>query len=469
MTLPDWLNLDMDMYLSRIGQEFSRTTMPDGQVRYRLAHCPFNPEHQGADAALFQDPITGRVGFHCFHDSCQGKTWGEVFDLWDYPNLRECHIERPVRAKRFEAAPEGESPYSMEIMTWDEFMAKDFAFDWLIEGVMVENQPLVIAGPQKTLKTSIMLDAAISIATGAPFLEVFPVPEPKPVMMISGELGGLALQATQRRIFDVKVENARLRGEVLVPDYYISVKLPALSFKSHLEVISREIENRGIKLCILDPAYLSILKGASSKLAASNLFDMGPILSAFGEICMEHACTPAVIHHMRKREGHHRGTEPPSLESMSYSGFAEWARQWLLLGRRERFNPKKAQHALYMSAGGSVGHSGEWAVHVDEGVPVVKNFEGRIWDVQVMDLEDVLQEEEEEEENSVYHQVLEVLDDPEGLTQTAIKKRIGTINPTRLKEVLHEMVAMVGFTSSRCCRTPSTSSPKKSTSRKGAR
>ena len=50
--------------------------MPDGRDRYRLDHCPFNPDHRGKDVAVFQGQ-DGKVGFKCFHNSCQGKGWQE--------------------------------------------------------------------------------------------------------------------------------------------------------------------------------------------------------------------------------------------------------------------------------------------------------------------------------------------------------------------------------------------------------
>lgn len=49
----------------------------DGRERFKLAHCPFNPEHVNGEAAIFRDP-SGMLGFKCMHDSCDGKGWRDV-------------------------------------------------------------------------------------------------------------------------------------------------------------------------------------------------------------------------------------------------------------------------------------------------------------------------------------------------------------------------------------------------------
>ena len=44
---------------------------------YALDACPFDSSHVNNDAAIFQD-ADGKLGFKCFHDSCQGKGWKEA-------------------------------------------------------------------------------------------------------------------------------------------------------------------------------------------------------------------------------------------------------------------------------------------------------------------------------------------------------------------------------------------------------
>jgi replicative DNA helicase len=53
-----------------------------------------------------------------------------------------------------------------------------------------------------------------------------------------------------------------------------------------------------------------------------------------------------------------------------------------LIGRREKFEPGSGVHKLWLTVGGSAGHSGDWALDIDEGV-MDDDFRGRRWGVSV--------------------------------------------------------------------------------------
>ena len=69
-----------------------------------------------------------------------------------------------------------------------------------MKGVAVAKAPMIIAGPEKCLKTSIAVDLAVSLATGRPFLGHFEVGRPVRVAVLSGESGEHALQDTFHRV-----------------------------------------------------------------------------------------------------------------------------------------------------------------------------------------------------------------------------------------------------------------------------
>ena len=68
----------------------------------------------------------------------------------------------------------------------------------------------------------------------------------------------------------------------------------------------------------------------------------------------------------------------------SWSGFAEFARQWILVSRNKAYDPMTGDQHIKMVVG-SYGHGGEYDIHVREGV-----FPDRRWDVEMMDLNGIV-------------------------------------------------------------------------------
>jgi len=74
---------DLDGFLARMGIPFEQD-QHEGSERFRLAHCPFNPEHGKGEAAIFRR-AGGALGFKCQHNSCSSKGWADVRALVDGP------------------------------------------------------------------------------------------------------------------------------------------------------------------------------------------------------------------------------------------------------------------------------------------------------------------------------------------------------------------------------------------------
>ena len=76
-----------------------------------------------------------------------------------------------------------------------EFAAMNVSHEWMIEKTLVRYEPMILGGPKKSLKTSIVLDLAISLAAGfnTSFLGKFYIKQPYRVGLISGESGTLVL------------------------------------------------------------------------------------------------------------------------------------------------------------------------------------------------------------------------------------------------------------------------------------
>lgn len=72
---------DLVEWMNKYGLRYREYDTGDG-TRFILDHCPFNADHKGKDAMIFRGR-NGAIGFHCFHDSCQGKTWKDVRVLFE--------------------------------------------------------------------------------------------------------------------------------------------------------------------------------------------------------------------------------------------------------------------------------------------------------------------------------------------------------------------------------------------------
>ena len=73
----------LDDFLTRHKIEY-KADQHDGRERFKLAECPFNPEHINGESAIFRMP-SGKLGFKCMHDSCSAKGWRDVRELLDGP------------------------------------------------------------------------------------------------------------------------------------------------------------------------------------------------------------------------------------------------------------------------------------------------------------------------------------------------------------------------------------------------
>lgn len=90
---------DIEEWLSKYGLRYRKTSYADG-TKYILDCCPFDSNHKGKDACIFQSR-SGAIGFHCFHNSCADKTWRDVRLLYepDAYEKRQQEYERKIYSK----------------------------------------------------------------------------------------------------------------------------------------------------------------------------------------------------------------------------------------------------------------------------------------------------------------------------------------------------------------------------------
>ena len=341
---------------------------------------------------------------------------------------------------KYDPAAEVDDFATADFLGSKEFLAQVYRFDWLVKPLLVKNQPAVLGGPLKSMKTSVLLDLAISLASGTPALGRFQVPTKLRVGLISGESGGERLQKMFRAICTSKRID---RPEKVGVRWMLT--LPRLALPEHLESLNEKIRKNKLKVIAIDPLYLCLLAGAL-EIQASNMFQTGPLLKAVADACLAEGCTPILVHHTN-REGA-RSYQPPELHELAYSGIDLFVRQWWLLRRRQPYD-QPGRHQLWLKAGGSSGFASCWALDITEGT--LGERDERKWEVTARsEAEERVAVQEQkltsrrEKAATTYEadrrRVTESLrQNPAGETLTSLSQLIG-VGRKRLSHVLEQLV-----------------------------
>lgn len=309
---------------------------------------------------------------------------------------------------------------------------------YLIEKTLVAGQPCVIAGDMKTLKTSLAVDMSISLATSGAFLRELNVERPVRVGMMSGEGGLATIQERARRI--AKAAGYRLAD---IDQLIFSEKLPQFASRQHMDALGEFVERHGLEVLVIDPVYLC-MPGRD----AGNLFIQGEHLQRVNEVCLQNGCTMVLVHHTHR--GGNTTRRPPELQDIAWAGFPEWARQWILVGRREKYHPGTGDHKLWLNVGGSAGHSALWVADIFEGAS--DGTSQRCWEVTLTTPEEERREADRRREEAKAggrratleadkKKILEVLADfPEGETETVLRDR-ARMSGARFRAAIDELLA----------------------------
>lgn len=235
----------------------------------------------------------------------------------------------------------------------------DFHVDYLIEGLLAARQPCLCVGPQKSMKTTMLLCMALSLSMGKHFLGRSCIRSR--VLFMSGESGMATLQETVQRML-------KTLGEQDADNFHLCPNLPR--FDQPLDDLERLLSELKTEVLFIDPAYLCMAGGD-----AGNMFQMGQQLKHIADLCNKYGITLILAHHSTKSAG--KENKPLELSDMAWAGFGEFARQWLMLSRRKNYVDGTGEHKLFLRAGGSAGHSSLLHLDISEGV-----YPNRHWNIE---------------------------------------------------------------------------------------
>ncbi len=479
--------LDMARWLTDRGIEFTTNRTSDGRSLFRLTRCVFDESHNGKTDAAFMQDTDGKAFYKCFHNGCAGLGWQQaklavgapLADHYDPPlgrRIKPSTNEKLLPGTMVKAldrdnygtvvsdegssvvvhftSPDGQAAhvslakrqlalvdgaplagtaniFQPKLITSTEFDDGTYDQRFLVTRVLVAGQHCVLGGKSKTMKTTLACDLGISLGSGTPFLNHFPTVRAR-TAIFSGESGAFTLRETARRICDAR--GIKLRDV----DMRWGFELPQIARAADLDVLAEVIELHNLEVVLIDPAYLCLLGGDTQGKQASNIFDMGTLLLGLSDVAKWTDATIVLLHHCRKNSA--EIFTPPELEELSMAGFSEWARQWLLLGRREAYEQDSGLHKLWLNVGGSAGHSGCFAIDINEGI-LADDFSGRKWDVEVKCTGDAKKEasyqrdrrraeQQAEKEEGFRHRLLDAIRQfPAGDTERVLRIAAG-LNPS---------------------------------------
>src|SRR5579884_1789450 len=139
------------------------------------------------------------------------------------------------------------------------FLARDENTTYLVEDALPAGQICLVGGPEKGQKSNLLVDLAVSLASGRSWLGRFKVTRPVKVLLLTGETQGANLQNIIRRVCKAKelaIADA-IEGKVPVEGVgdrlVIKEALPSLEAVEDLATLGEIVRKEKAEVVILDP------------------------------------------------------------------------------------------------------------------------------------------------------------------------------------------------------------------------
>ena len=342
------LTFDLDAFIGRTTAAGHALRGPldwNGGRRWIFDVCPWNPDHANRSAFVLQFQ-SGAIAAGCHHNGCTGNDWHSLREMIDGPRpTRDWTPDVPDDGNRNgrNTAPESERlepgrlPEPMRALALVE--TPEPADRWLAEGIIPADGNLLIGGYPKSGKTTFLLELAIALATGRPFLHWFRVPERRRVGLILMEDRAHRIARRLRRM----CAGHGVAPEMLDGWAYFWFRPPLrLSDPDVMAELAGYVERLELDLLMVD-SWTYVSAGDSDDADI-----VGPQLDALREACaIRPGCSPALTHHARKPPTG-KGDNGERLTDMlrNSSHFGAWYDTGLVLARQNETSPIKLRAEL---------------------------------------------------------------------------------------------------------------------------
>ncbi|MCC9605182.1 AAA family ATPase [Blastopirellula sp. JC732] len=234
---------------------------------------------------------------------------------------------------------------SFRTLTTEELFAEQKPREWLLSNFLTRNEPAVIVGPSKTLKSSLAVDLCAALASGGKFLGQFAAEKPVRV-------GFAGSSQQQQTLTDLTQRWGEARKSAPATEnlmWLLTTDDPA--DPETLGKLRDWITKHELEVVVIDAIRLS----------STGKRKQAEALQTLAQCCLDNGATPILCVQTRKE------MKPGKLDAAILAGNLDFAQQWLLVNRRQVYAPGSGEHRLWLTLGGYAGQGGEWGVDVDEG------------------------------------------------------------------------------------------------------
>jgi RecA-family ATPase len=212
---------------------------------------------------------------------------------------------------------------------------------WLVSDWLPDASITFLISPPESYKTWILLDLAVSVSAGVPFLGSYPVNSTGPTLIIqqedshSGLTDRLALIVEQKLGLNAKIEgdNWQVPSMPDLPIYIHPSRMLRFDNKKVIEELEKQIETIKPKVIMIDPLYSTT---SSTDNYMSDLANQMMVLKAWRD---KYGCSFVIAHHSKKN------LDPDSTAREDSWG-SQFLNAFLEAGWQIRRNPKLAQNEV---------------------------------------------------------------------------------------------------------------------------
>lgn len=242
------------------------------------------------------------------------SVWNKYKDRSDERQRLTHDIEEAYKTtKSVETVLDAEDNKQLPFISYNRFMAGgDREMGWLVDEFWTEASHGIVAGEPKTLKSTILMDLIVAVASGEPFLDQFEVRNPGPVIYIQNENSD---PIVRDRFFKI-TSSLDLAGHTDIDEgndkrnIYLPRDLPitllnnsGFMFSDPHDLKAVELKIREVKprLIAFDPLYLMFEGDVNSAQ------QLTPALSWLMYLKQTYNCAVILVHHWNKHGESKRG------------------------------------------------------------------------------------------------------------------------------------------------------------------